>query len=77
MWGATEAGAVIAIVDPDDSQGLDADVKTSADWPWIVFAESQVHCRWAPQGDGSYELQFLVRLVRARACSVLRSPTDL
>ena len=63
MYGATETGATNDIVDPDDSQGPDANVKTSADWAWLAFPEDQMHCRWVPEGDGSYELQFLVRAV--------------
>lgn len=49
------------VFDIDDSQGPEADVKTSADWDWMRFAD-YVNCRWIPQGDGTYELQFLVSL---------------
>ena len=51
----------IRILDTDDSQGPDSPMKTSADWAWMQFDESRVRCRWIPQGDGTYELQFLVR----------------
>ena len=29
------------------------------DWEYVRFAD-YVRCQWVPQGDGSYELQFLV-----------------
>ncbi|KAJ3525806.1 hypothetical protein NM688_g8348 [Phlebia brevispora] len=58
VYGATEFGAYTDVFDADDSQGPDAPVKTSADWAWFSFCD-RVKPRWIPQGDGSYELQFL------------------
>lgn len=59
MFGATEVGAPTLLFDTDDSRGADADVKTSADWSWMQFSD-RVKTRWVDQGDGTYELQFLV-----------------
>ncbi|CAL1703601.1 unnamed protein product [Somion occarium] len=58
VYGATEFGAPTGIFDTDDSQGLDAPVKTSADYAWFQFPD-YVNMRWIDQGDGTYELQFL------------------
>ncbi|THH28492.1 hypothetical protein EUX98_g5704 [Antrodiella citrinella] len=58
VYGATECGVPTGLFDADDSQGPDADVKTSAEWSWMKFVD-YVNIRWIPQGDGSYELQFL------------------
>lgn len=58
IYGATEAGSTTRTFDTDDSQGLDADVKTTADWAWMQFGD-HVKIRWVPQGDGSYELVYL------------------
>ncbi|GJE93359.1 acetyl-CoA synthetase-like protein, partial [Phanerochaete sordida] len=57
-YGATEFGNHVRLLDADDSQGPDAPVKTRADWQWFTFS-SYVSPRWVPQGDGTYELQFL------------------
>lgn len=67
VYGGTEYGAMTRILNADDSQGQDASVKTSQDWAWLTFAEERLKIRWDPQGDGTYELQFLVcLLVRIR-----------
>ncbi|CAL1703594.1 unnamed protein product [Somion occarium] len=58
IYGGTEFGAPTGLFDMDDSQGLDADVKTTADWAWFSFGDI-VNCRWIDQGDGTYELHFL------------------
>ena len=42
----------------DASAGPDA--KTLADWEWMEFGD-YVQPRWEPQGDGTYELQLMVR----------------
>ena len=63
-YGGTEYGVHTKILDADDSQGPDANVKTSADWEWVAFPDS-MECRWDPQGDGSYELQCIVRTSRS------------
>ena len=72
VYGATETGSTMDVVHPDDSKGPDANVKTTADWAWIVFPEDQLHCRWVPEGDGSYELQFLVSILHTRRRRALR-----
>ena len=43
-----------------EPNGVELDVKAPEDWSWITLAP-QVKPRWVPQGDGSYELQILVR----------------
>ncbi|KAF7794887.1 hypothetical protein EIP86_006030 [Pleurotus ostreatoroseus] len=58
VYGATEFGAWTDVWDADDSQGVNAPVKTSADWAWFSFCD-RVNPRWVPQGDGTYELQLL------------------
>jgi hypothetical protein len=61
VYGATECGVHTLVLSEDDSLGPDAPVKTSADWAWLAFSD-KVNCWWVPQGDGTYELQFLVRI---------------
>lgn len=60
VYGGTEYGVYTGVFDTDDSQGPDAPVKTSQDWAWMTFPQDRVICRWDPQGDGTYELQFIV-----------------
>ena len=62
VFGATETGAVTKIFNVDDSEGPDAPWKTSNDWQWMEFADN-VNIRWVPQGDGTFEMQFLVRML--------------
>ena len=59
VYGATEVGAITRSFDMDDSQGFDANVKTSRDWAWFQLSRS-TKPRWVPEGDGTFELQFLV-----------------
>lgn len=59
-YGSTEGGANTDIFDVDYSACPDATVKSKEDWAWLSFTES-MKPRWIPQGDGSYELQLLVR----------------
>ncbi|KAF7360648.1 General substrate transporter [Mycena venus] len=49
VYGATEFGAVSCIVP------LEGDER---DWDWVRFAD-EVTVQWDPQGDGSFECQFL------------------
>jgi hypothetical protein len=50
-YGGTEFGAIAtASLNPEDED----------DWEYIEFSEICTP-RWVPQGDGTYELQFLVR----------------
>ena len=59
VWGTTEVGIPSTIIEPDDSEGLESDVKTSADWAYFTFTD-RYKFRWIPEGDGSYEMQVLV-----------------
>ena len=67
LYGGTEYGALTKIMDADDSQGPSAPVKTSKDWAWFSFVEERLKMRWDPQGDGTYELHFLVRINFSKA----------
>lgn len=60
-YGGTEFGVHTSVPPVDDSQGPDAPWRTSADWAWLSFPEERLRLRWDPQGDGTYELQYLVR----------------
>ena len=71
VYGGTEFGAHTAILDEDDSNGLDAPVKTSADWAWMQFPDT-LKPRWVPQGDDTYELEYLVSARFLWASSVLK-----
>lgn len=70
VYGGTEFGAHTAILDEDDSNGLDAPVKTSADWAWMQFPDT-LKPRWMPQGDETYELEYLVGVLYPEAPCVL------
>ena len=61
IYGGTEFGAPTGLWDTDDSQGPDADVKTTDDWAWFSFSD-MVNLRWVDQGDGTYELHYLVSI---------------
>lgn len=63
-YGATEFGTLTCLFD-DDAEAPISDVestksKTRADWEWMQLPK-ECSPRWAPQGDGTYELQLLVR----------------
>lgn len=60
-YGSTEGGPNTDIFDVDYSAGPDATVKSKEDWAWLNLTDS-MKPRWVPQGDGSYELQLLVRI---------------
>ena len=59
VFGTTEVGIVTSHFDTIEFRGRDAAVKTQDEWNWLYFPP-QYHTRWAPQGDCSFELQFLV-----------------
>ena len=59
-YGGTEFGPHTKLFDIDTSEQPPPDAKTLADWEWLAFSE-RVRPNWVPQGDGTYELQFLVR----------------
>ena len=58
-FGGTEFGAASAVMDIDYSLPAEAPERTYADWAWMRFSD-QVNPRWIDQGDGTFELQFLV-----------------
>ena len=59
VYGATETGSLTCILDAEECAEDGAEVKTTADWAWMTFFEN-VKVRWAPEGDGTYELHVLV-----------------
>lgn len=67
VYGGTEYGAHTTVFDVDYTQEQDpkaeTDAKTKEDWEYLAFSD-YVKTRWAPQGDGTYELQFLVCQIR-------------
>ncbi|KIP04467.1 hypothetical protein PHLGIDRAFT_193243, partial [Phlebiopsis gigantea 11061_1 CR5-6] len=58
VYGSTESGVSTRMFGAKDSQISDAPARTKLDWQWLSFGDN-VNCRWIPQGDGTYELQFL------------------
>ena len=78
LYGGTEFGAQTKVFDIDDSRDAGPDAKTSADWEWLAFSDL-VNLRMVPQGDGTYEAQFLVRASfhSASFTGLINSPTDL
>ena len=61
IYGGTEYAVHTNIFDIVRSENPAADAKTPEDWEWVSFADN-VHARWVPQGDGSFEYQCLVRV---------------
>ena len=57
-YGGTEFGPHTKIFDIDEASDAPT-AKTRADWEWMAFTE-RVQPRWDPQGDGTYELQYVV-----------------
>ena len=62
-YGGTEFGPHTKIFDIDESENPAPGAKTRADWEWMAFTE-RVQPQWDPQGDGTYELQYIVSLLR-------------
>lgn len=58
-YGGTEFGPHTKIFDIAESEKPAPSAKTREDWEWMAFTE-RVKCRWDPQGDGTYELHYLV-----------------
>ena len=58
-YGGTEFGPHTRVFDIDDSPNPDPNAKTKEDWEWLSFS-NRVNCRWVPEGDGTFELQYLV-----------------
>lgn len=64
MYASTEAGCPVYAFYSENADGGadDGDVRTPQDWEWIQFlGRDELHTRMVPQGDGTYELQLLVR----------------
>lgn len=61
IFGGTEFGAPTYLKRRPGGYG---------DWEWITMDE-RVKIRWDPQGDGTYECQFLVRLLDMSNCHFL------
>lgn len=61
-YGCTEVGPVVDMFDLFEGtrNNSDPNARTADDWQWIRIS-SLTKPRWVPQGDGQYELQFLVR----------------
>lgn len=59
VYGGTEFGVHTRVFDTDPDAGPDSDVKSKEDWAWMTFQE-RVRPNWVPQGDGTYEVEFLV-----------------
>lgn len=71
LYGSTETGSLTGFLDFDDSQGPDAPWKTSWDFEWLTFPPP-VKPRFVDQGDGTYELQVLVRIFNKVAKDLCR-----
>ena len=65
-YGVTEAGPVAHPFDGFDADPSDPNARTLEDWQWQRISPL-TKPRWMPQGDGTYELQFLVRKLCIRA----------
>lgn len=52
VYGATEIGIITSLFRNEAEQKL---------WDWVQF-RPYPEVRWAPEGDGTYECQVLVRL---------------
>lgn len=55
FYAGTEFGAPVYTF-----YGQEGDIRTAEDWEWIQFVTDEARPRLIPQGDGTYELQFLV-----------------
>ncbi|KZT05750.1 putative aminoadipate reductase [Laetiporus sulphureus 93-53] len=60
IYGGTEFGAPVRIFDFDDDPNNTCAVKSKAriDWKYMQIVK-ECNPRWVPQGNGTYELQFL------------------
>ena len=76
-YGGTEFGTPGKVFDLDESDNPSPDARVPLDWEWLSFTDS-VDIRWVPQGDGTFELQFLVsRLALLHVSSVNLCGLDL
>lgn len=53
LYGATEIGCATTLFGG-------AELRAPEDWSYVRFDE-RAHVHWAPQADGTFESQFLVR----------------
>lgn len=53
VYGGTEFGVHSRLFGGDDSRG------PSTEWQWVAFPD-YLNCKWVAQGDGTFELHFLV-----------------
>lgn len=62
LYGTTEFGCPTTLeVLPSQGNGVDGrSAPDSCDWAYMRFSKG-VNVRWVPQGDGTFESQFLVR----------------
>lgn len=61
VFGTTETGLNTGHFDTVEFGRNDIG-KTKEEWNWLYFPP-QSNVRWVPQGDGSFELQFLVSIL--------------
>ncbi|EKM50779.1 uncharacterized protein PHACADRAFT_213657 [Phanerochaete carnosa HHB-10118-sp] len=57
-YGGTEFGPHTKVFDMDESSNPASGAKTKADWEWMSFSD-RVTCRWVPEGNNTFELQYL------------------
>ncbi len=68
-YGGTEFGVLTNAYDICDDACADTSARSAAEWCWLSFPKNVEH-RWLPEGDGTYELQILVRASKLPAlCS--------
>lgn len=60
IYGITEIGLLNKVMDLDFTSNSRWDTKRPEDWAWMQLDE-RVKPRWIDQGDGTFELQVLVR----------------
>lgn len=59
LYGGTEFGPPFAAFGTPEQ----AKLRESADWDYVTFSSGLgEHVRWVPQGDGTFECQFLVSI---------------
>lgn len=69
VYGATELGSVSKAFDWE-AKDSNPPVKSLKDWEWMQISDLTTP-RWDAQGDGTFELNFLVRCLLGRFKSVI------
>ena len=75
LYGSTEIGGPSLLVqvgeriphradDAVDAADSGSDIMAPEDWSWVALSV-RLKTRWEPQGDGTYELHFLVRYLNS------------